>query len=410
MNSRQKPKEPFVLFSDYNRLLVKSIPLTKACFKIHLVTLVIFSVYTLKGYSQADSLNVKHINYLSISANYQNGTIMPTTDFVKGDNLLGKPMQKYQALSLKMLWQNPGYTDWQRVYHGPYYGAGLQLTDVYNQTEVGYPVSLFGVLGIPIVRAGRFELYSEFQFGIAAGWKHYDTLTNPKNLAVGGTLTLHVNGSLLAFYQLTRNIDLGAGIGFIHFSNGGFERPNNGLNIYSPSVELKYHFQYRPDYGKMPAARRLQRSDDLYLMLGYGDYQLREHELDTNYFAVGGLSAVYFTQFSNAFRLGYGTDINYWWGMNARPNGTAGLYSFENFTLGLILQPEFIIDKLTLVSGIGIYALHRNYGNFNQTYQRLGVRYDIYKNVSLGVNVRAINFTMAEFLEFNLGYRIKWVK
>jgi len=406
----QIPKKAsvFVFGARLNR--VKTSILELDGIRLSIIILILFAVYSFEGYAQADTLKTKHKNFVSISANYQHGTIMPTTDFVKGDNLMGKPMQKYQAYTVKMLWQNPGYTDWQRVYHGPYYGAGLQLTDVYNQTEVGYPVSLFGVLGIPIVRAGRFELYSEFQFGIAAGWKHYDSLTNPKNLAVGGTLTLHVNGSLLAFYQLTRNIDLGAGIGFIHFSNGGFERPNNGLNIYSPSVELKYHLQARPDYGKMPAARRLQRSDDLYLMLGYGDYQLREHELDTNYFAVGGLSAIYFNQFTNAFRLGYGTDINYWWGMNAWPNGTAGPYSFENLTLGLILQPEFIIDKLTLVSGIGIYALHRNYGNFNQTYQRLGVRYDIYKNVSLGVNVRAINFTMAEFLEFNVGYRIRWMK
>jgi len=410
MITNQKPKSPFALLPGASLISGKVCTLKAAGIKLPLIILIILSVHSLKGFSQADTLSKKQKNYPGISVNYQYGNILPTTDFVKGDNLLGKPMQKYQAYTLKLLWQNPGYTDWQRVYHGPYYGAGIQLTDVYNQTEVGYPVSLFGVLGIPIVRASRFELYSEFQFGIAAGWKHYDSLTNPKNLAVGGTLTLHVSGSLLAFYQLTRNIDLGAGIGFVHFSNGGFERPNNGLNIYSPSVEVKYHLQARPDYGKMPAARRLQRSDDLYLMLGYGDYQLREHELDTNYFAVGGLSAIYFTQFSNAFRLGYGTDLNYWWGMNALPNGTAGPYSFENLTLGLILQPEFIFDKLTLVSGIGIYALHRNYENFNQTYQRLGVRYDIYKNVSLGVNVRAINFTMAEFLEFNVGYRIRWMK
>jgi hypothetical protein len=40
----------------------------------------------------------------------------------------------------------------------------------------------------------------------------------------------------------------------------------------------------------------------------------------------------------------------------------------------------------------------------------LGVRYDIYRNISLGVNVRAVNFMLAEFLEFNVGYRIKWEK
>jgi hypothetical protein len=87
-----------------------------------------------------------------------------------------------------------------------------------------------------------------------------------------------------------------------------------------------------------------------------------------------------------------------------------GPRGIDNLTVGLILQPEVIIDRMTLVGGIGIYALHLKYGNFNQMYQRLGVRFDIYKNLSLGVNIRAINFMLAEFLEFNVGYRIRWVK
>ena len=378
--------------------------------KIHAILLFILLIPVLKGFSREDSLGIKHKSYPGISANYQHGNIIPTTDFVKGDNLQGKPMHLYQAFTVKMLWQNPGYTNWQKVYHAPYYGAGITLGNFDNPGEVGYPVSAFGILGIPVKRWNKLELYSEFQFGIASNWKHYDSVYNPKNLVVGGSLTVHLNLGINAFYPITKKLDLGAGLNFIHFSNGGFERPNNGFNIYSASAELKYHISGRPDTRSVTSPGKLNRSNDLFFMLGYGDYQLPDHELDTNYFAVGGISAIYFTQFSNAFRLGYGTDINYWWGLNARPDGTPGPYAFENLTVGLLVQPEFIIDRLTLVSGIGIYALHRNYGNFNQTYQRLGVTYEVYKNISLGVNIRAINFMLAEFLEFNLGYRIRWMK
>lgn len=378
--------------------------------KIHAILLFILLIPVLKGFSREDSLGIKHKSYPGISANYQHGKIIPTTDFVKGDNLQGKPMHLYQAFTVKMLWQNPGYTNWQKVYHAPYYGAGITLGNFENPDEVGYPVSAFGILGIPVKRWNKLELYSEFQFGIASNWKHYDSIYNPKNLVVGGSLTVHLNLGINAFYPITKKLDLGAGLNFIHFSNGGFERPNNGFNIYSASAELKYHLSGRPDTRSVTSPGKLNRSNDLFFMLGYGDYQLPDHELDTNYFAVGGISAIYFTQFSNAFRLGYGTDINYCWGLNARPDGTPGPYAFENLTVGLLVQPEFIIDRLTLVSGIGIYALHRNYGNFNQTYQRLGVTYEVYKNISLGVNIRAINFMLAEFLEFNLGYRIRWMK
>ncbi len=245
---------------------------------------------------------------------------------------------------------------------------------------------------------------------MAFNWQKYDSITNPKNYVIGGGITVHLNIGLNATYPITKNLDLGAGLSFIHFSNGGFERPNRGFNIYAPSAELKYHFGERPNVRNTKSPGRLERSNDLYLMLGYGDYQMNEHELDTNYFAVAGISAIYFTQLSNAFRLGYGTDLNYWMGLTANPDGTMGQRNFDNLTVGFILQPEFVISKLTLVSGFGIYAIHLNYGNFKQTYQRLGVRFDVYENLSLGINVRSINFMLAEFLEFNMGYRFRWFK
>jgi hypothetical protein len=361
-------------------------------------------------YTQTDSLSLSRINFPSISANYQYGRIIPTTDFVEGDNLMGKPMENYKCFALKILWQNPGYTEWQKVYKAPYYGAGITIGDFYNPQEVGYPISLYGILGIPIKRWDKLELYSEFQFGLVGNWEHYDSINNPKNLVIGGGLTIHLNIGVQAYYPLTKKLSLGAGVSFLHFSNGGFERPNKGFNIYASSFELKYFFNGKPDAKSIKSPGRIERSDDWYFMLGYGDYQLVEHELDTNYFALAGFSTIYFTQLANAFRLGYGTDLNYWWGLNANPDGTPGPYSFENITLGFIIQPEIIIDRLSLVSGIGIYAIHRNYGNFQQTYQRLGVRYEFYKNLAFGVNVRAINFMLAEFLEFNLGYRFRSFK
>gem|GEM_PF-501361 len=410
MITNQKRKNSFALIPAASRISVKVCALESAFHRLPLIILIILSFQSFRGFSQTDTLSKKHINYPIISLNYQYGNILPTTDFVKGDNVLGKPMQKYQAYSAKMLWQNPGYTNWQKIYHVPYYGLGLTIGNFYNPDEVGYPVSAFGILGIPILRWNKLELYSEFQFGVAGNWKHYDSLTNPRNRVVGGFFTVHLNVGINVFYHITNKLDAGAGISFVHFSNGGFERPNNGFNIYSPSIELKYHLSGRPDIKSVTKPEKLNRSNDLYLMMGYGDYQLSDHELDTNYFAVGGISAIYFTQFSNAFRLGYGTDLNYWWGLNARPDGTPGPYAIENLTLGFLVQPEFIIDKLSLIGGIGIYAVHRNYGNFNQTYQRLGARYEVYKNMSLGVNIRAINFMLAEFLEFNVGYRIRWMK
>lgn len=371
------------------------------------ILLLIFIVLLQSTYAQSDKSNK---NYFSISANYGYGNTIATNPFVKGENLKGEPLKHYQMASLRALWQNPGYSEWQQVYKGPYYGFGVSMGDFFNAEEVGYPVSVYGILGIPVLRHRKLELYSEFQFGLTSNWVHYDSIHNPYNLVIGGGLTVHLNIGINAYYPITRNLDLGAGIAFIHYSNGGMERPNRGFNVYTPSIELKYHFGNRPNTRSIEDPGRIKRSNDLYLMLGYGNHQLVEHELDSNYFAIAGLSAIYFQQFSNAFRLGGGTDINYWFGLNAQQDGTIGPRTLDNFTIGLILQPELVIKKLSLVGGIGVYATHKHHKAFSQMYQRLGVRYDIYKNISFGINVRAVNFMLAEFMEFNLGYRIRWEK
>ncbi len=348
--------------------------------------------------------------HLIVSSGFGYGNVMPSNLFVRGDNLQNHPVEQYMALSVKTLWQNPGYTDWQKIYKGPYYGFGFSIGDFGNPYEIGYPASSYAILGLPLVRIKKLELFTEFQYGLTYNWRHYDSENNPKNIAIGGILTVHLDLALKMFYDLSPNLDLGAGVSFTHFSNGGIKRPNHGFNIYSPLAEVRYRFVPRHDYKNIEKTGRLKRSNDLLVMRAGSIYQLAEFEPDTNYFAVYGWSFIYLHQISNAVRVGIGRDMNYWWGMTVNSDGTMGARTIKNLSVGYILQPELIIDRLTLVGGIGLYVKHLHFGNFNQLYQRLGIRFDLYKTLSLGVNVRAINFNRAEFMEFNLGYRVQWFK
>ncbi|MBN1925562.1 MAG: hypothetical protein JW798_07000 [Prolixibacteraceae bacterium] len=168
------------------------------------IFLIIFLITAIQSFSRTDTIIVKNINYKSIVANYHYGYISPTCDFIKGDNLLGKPLEYYRSLSIKMVWQNPGYSNWQRVFHAPYYGVGLTIGDFYNPGEVGYPLSLYGLFSIPLKRWEKLELYTEIQYGLTGNWKHYDPITNPKNLVIAGDFTFHAQVGLNAFYPLTK--------------------------------------------------------------------------------------------------------------------------------------------------------------------------------------------------------------
>ncbi|MEZ4906746.1 MAG: hypothetical protein R2771_03670 [Saprospiraceae bacterium] len=147
--------------------------------RITVKVLLAFLFFSIESYGQ-NTLNQNQQNFI-LSAAYGKGTVLPTNPFVKGENLLEKPLDKYQYISLKALWQNPGYSDWQKIYKGPYYGFGIGIGDFYDYDEIGYPISYYGIFGIPVIRFKTIDFYSEFQYGMASNWKHYDAIDNPKH-------------------------------------------------------------------------------------------------------------------------------------------------------------------------------------------------------------------------------------
>jgi len=137
-------------------------------------------------------------------------------------------------------------------------------------------------------------------------------------------------------------------------------------------------------------------------MFGYGQHQKSDIIDDINYKAFV-LGTYYYLQHTYAFRSGAGIDIGY---TITSDNYTSvnDYGNFNNFNLGLIYQPEIVISKVFIGAGIGIYAVHDRYGNFKKTYQKLSLKYNFIDNLFLGLNVRAIEFSKAEYLELNLTY------
>lgn len=372
---------------------------------------IILIIGALQSYSQTDTDSKKNKNYRSFSLNYQNGYVAPMCDFLSGDNLLGNPLNSFQAYTIKGIWQNPGYSNWQKVFRFPYYGVGLTICDFYNPKEIGYPISLFGIFSIPIKRWEKLELYSEIQYGLTGNWKHYNPETNPKNLVVSGFFTFHASAGINAFYPVTKKIDATTGVAYSHFSNGGLKRPNlKGFNIWYPTLGIKYHLSDRPNTSNIKLPDNLTKYNDLLFMASCSPFQSAKDELDPTYYFMRGLSIIYFTQVSNAIRLGIGSDLNDWNVLNTLSTSKGEPQTGKKWSLGFIFQPEIVIERLSLIFGLGIYATHSEFGNLKQIYQRWGIRYELYKNLSAGLSLRAFEFKTAEYMEFCLGYRYRWIQ
>jgi len=135
----------------------------------------------------------KEVDYSFISINLKKGKVLPTNNFLKGDNFAHKPINTSKSISIKYGWQNPEYSDWQKIYNRPYYGIGIYVADFDNSIELGLPIAIYGFIGIPIIRTGKFELYNELQIGASSNWVVYNEKTNPKNKAIGSNITVYLN-------------------------------------------------------------------------------------------------------------------------------------------------------------------------------------------------------------------------
>ncbi len=351
---------------------------------------------------------------------YQIGSVLGTNDFLKGDNKAGQPIDSFHSLRLDFGWQTDGSQDWHHVFNFPSYGIGIYGADFFNDEELGTPTSLYGFFAWPLKRSNSWTFNFDFAFGFTHNWESYDPVDNPQNVAMGFGRSVHIEGGPSAEYRLAEQWSMIGAVTFTHFSNGGTQRPNHGINQFGPMVYVKY------DTGP-PAPRPTRRNIDDYpkgwdltfagsggkrnLTLRLEDPALREDYLNRNYF-VGNLTVGLGKRFAYKSRYVFGLDLGYDEsvgdlivldginrGVNAR--GDTG----DNYELALFGGYELIANRTHMVLHLGYKVLYNDVpGRLPIFYQRLGVKHFVYENWFAGLNVRFHELGSADNLEWNIGY------
>ena len=353
---------------------------------------------------------------------FQAGSVLQTNDFLKGDNLSGEPIDSFKSLRLEFGWQTDGSKDWHHSYNFPSYGIGIYGTDLNNDEELGTPTSLYGFYVWPLIRGERWRFNFDMAFGLTNDWEPYDPVTNPKNIAMGLGRSVHIEGGPNVEYRLADRWALIGGITFTHFSNGGTQRPNHGLNQVGPLLFVKYD----TDTPVTPPARRhIDEYPEGWDLTGTGsagkrnlnleltDPELAEIYLNRSYF-IGNLTVGMGRRFSYKSRYVFGLDLGYDEsvgdlieldafnnGYNA--TGTTG----DNFELALFGGYEIIAHRTHLIIHLGYKILSKNVpGRLPDFYQRLGVKQFVYQNWFAGMNVRFHELGSADNLEWTIGYKV----
>jgi len=377
------------------------------------------------GFAQLDSIRMMDTasrRLWGLQAVYQNGYVFATNPFLKGVNAEAENIKVYQAISVKLSFQTTGKNSWEQLYNFPQYGVGLYVADFYNPEEIGIPIAVYGFFNAPFKRWDKLTFNYEIGFGATFNWKAYNPVTNQYNVALGAGESFFIDAGLNMEYLLTKRLEMAVGFSFTHFSNGALRKPNFGINTFAPKIGLKYNFFDKPVFARQEVQKYIPENE--WLISAYGGIKnvifdsvsmpvLEKYE--GLYFPVFGLSTTFNQQVSHKSKIGFGATLSYNGTVNAQAaiennelEAVDGKFS-DKILLSIYPSYELVINKVSLILQPAFYVYRKKLVNQSPVFhQRIGLKYHITDRIFIGITLVDYTFHVSDFIEWNLGYRIKW--
>lgn len=380
-----------------------------------LLGIFVFCQFTLVA--QQDSVT----KYPFLRLNYQVGKVLPTNNFVQGENNSGKPIDSYQSGAVEFGYQTNGTKQWHHDWNFPRVGVGFYTADFFNDEELGSPMALYGFFNNELKKWGRFSINFEGAAGIAYNWQPYDPVENPTNTAIGSYNTVYLDFGLRGQYMLGKSFQLDLAYTFTHFSNGASVLPNHGINMTGPKVSLAYHFKGN-EFERFKAPESTFEKKNIF----FGDfkYATKQVKFDTTItkiateylgisYNVYGLELGFLRQPHPKWMYGGGLDVVYDESTTAQLDVVDSVYqpvhtpARYHWNVSLYATGQMVVGKTTFYVAMGYYIFREEIpGQTPDWYQKFGTRWNLYKNFQVGVGLRAYNMGIADYIEWSVGYRL----
>lgn len=203
--------------------------------------------------------------------------------------------------------------------------------------------------------------------------------TDPDSYFFGSHLNAVFDAGLGMEYQFLRDFALTSKVSFLHFSNGGIQLPNAGVNTLAATVGIKKNIiaSKKKEETNDEIIKSEMKKHGFEFSIGAGQrgkYKIKEAFYRVTFSSAysyfinnmigfkAGLDAVYYDQVFNP--LVYDDSVPYWG------------KSYEHIRVGASLGTEIKMNKLSFNANYGTYVYFKSPYNQN-TYWKAGLRYYI---------------------------------
>lgn len=269
------------------------------------------------------------------------------------------------------------HPDWQALHEWNDAGVGVALSAYYlgNSEKLGCAIAPYAFLEVPLVRKQHFIMGLRLGLGVAFLTKTYFNTADSAlmysslsgshgNQCIGSVFNFHFPEALYMEFPIKDGWTITAGGGWYHFSNGSTIQPNTGYNIFSGELGLRYvptkNAALRPCWTKNPDGRKKNWEVEI----AWAGAARQVYYKDKQTFFGFELQTAAYWRAHNVFRLGGGVDVFYDGSYIPRDtkfgktnNAAANPNGSDCWRLGVSVQPELVVGKLTCGFHLGVYLL-----------------------------------------------------
>lgn len=177
----------------------------------------------------------------NVQLSYQHGIIIDHSDEIAyqiPDRTIGVQGQWFRTV--------PAGQSWHAAQGFPDVGLAFGIFNLGDADVLGTSFHLLPIIKYTIRRQGRVVPYFQGGTGLAYLSKHFDRDDNPQQTAIGSAFNNCTQFRMGAETRLSKDLVGGLGLGFTHYSNGGSQQPNLGINILSVNAELRLSRKREP--------------------------------------------------------------------------------------------------------------------------------------------------------------------
>jgi len=220
---------------------------------------------------------------------------------------------------------------------------------------------------------------------------------------------------------LSDKLFLEGGFTMSHFSNGALKKPNKGINTISPKISLRYNFYNEPVFLQRTSPDFEGNNEWLFTIFGGGRNVIFDEvnvdvieKYEGVHYPIFGSSLIYNRQISFKSKIGIGISASYNGSIEAQVavdnnelEPIAGPFN-EKLQLSIFPSYELVISKVSILLQPCFYIYRFETKNQSPLfYQKIGLKYHLSDRLFLGITLRDYKFHISDFVEWNIGYRIK---